>query len=113
SACRLLLRIHLRQTAGNHSAQLAAKLIAQSAVTLRLRSLPLQRAHLPRDLFEDVVHACEILFRRFQPQLCKALLRLEARNARGLFDNGAAIERFGAQQLTDALLSDDRVGLAT
>src|SRR6185437_6076323 len=107
-----LLRIHLRQPAGNHHAQLAAQVVAQSAVALGLGSLPLQRTHLPGNLFEDVVHARKILLCRLKAQLCKPLLCLEARNAGGLFNDGAAIERLGAQQLADALLPDDRVGFA-
>src|SRR5262249_30413462 len=38
-------------------------------------------------------------------------LCLEARNSRGLFDDGAPVMRLRAQQLADAFLPDDRVTL--
>ena len=48
----------------------------------------------------------------FEPKLGEALLGLEAGDAGGLFDDAAAVERLGAEQLADALLPDDGVGLA-
>ena len=104
-------RVHLMETAGEHHAQAGAQLVANGSVALGLGSLALQRVHLPRDLFEDVVHAGEVLLRRFQAQLGEALLGLEAGDAGGLFDDGAAIVRLGAEELADALLLDDGVAL--
>ena len=110
---RGLFGIQLGHPAGKHNPQPGAKLIAQRAVALCLRGLPLQRAHLPRDFVEDVVHARKIRLGRFQPELRQPLLGLEPRNPRGLFEDRAPIERLRAEQLADALLPDDRVGLAT
>ena len=109
--CRLF-GVHLRQPARQHHAKLAAQFIAERAITFRLGRLALEHTHLPRDLFEDVVHARQILFRRLQPQLRKALLRLEACDARRFFDDGAAIQRLGRKNASNALLADHGIALA-
>ena len=106
-----LVGVHRRHAAGQHHAQLSAQLFAHRGIALRLRRLALQAVHLPRDLFKDVVHARQILFRAFQAQLRQPLLGLEARNAGGLFDNGSALIGLRAQQLPDAFLPDDGVAL--
>ncbi len=104
-------RVHLMEAAGEDDAQAAAQLIAHGGVALGLGGLALERVHLPRDLFEDVVHAREILLGRFEAQLGETLLGLEAGDAGGLFDDGAAVVRLGAEKLADALLLDDGVAL--
>ena len=57
---RHALLIHLRELAGQHDAQLGAHLVAQFGIALGLAGLALQRIHLPRDFFENVVHAVQI-----------------------------------------------------
>ncbi len=109
---RSLVCIELCHAACKHNPQPCAQLIAQGSIPLRLRRLPLERGHLPRYFLEDVVHARKILFGGFQSQLRKPLLRLEARNPGGFFDNAATIERLRAEKLADALLADNRVGLS-
>ena len=104
-------RVHLMEAAGEDDAQAAAQLIAHGGVALGLGGLALERVHLPRDLFEDVVHAREILLGGFEAQFGEALLGLEAGDAGGLFDDGAAVVRLGAEELADALLLDDGVAL--
>ena len=106
-----LLGIHGCHAAGQHHAQLAPQLLAHRGKALGLRRLPLQAVHLPRHFFKNVFHARQVLLGAFQAQLCQPLLGLEARNARGLFDNGAPVVRLRAQQLPNALLPDDRVAL--
>src|SRR5271156_1728183 len=105
------LRVHLGDLARQHDAQTRAHLFADRGVALGLCGLPLERTHLPRHFLENVVNAGEILFGLLEAQFGEALLRLEARNAGSLLDDGAAIVRLGAQQLPDALLADDGVGL--
>ena len=100
-----------RDLARQHYPQPRAHLVAQRAVALRLRRLPLQRSHLLRDFLENVVHPRQVLLRLLQPQFGQTLLRFEARNSGSLFDNRAPVMRLRAQQLPDALLADDRVGL--
>ncbi len=68
--------------------------------------------HLLGDFFEDVVDAGEVLLGGLEAELGEALFGLEAGDAGGLFDDGAAVEGLGAEQLADALLADDGVGLA-
>ena len=66
---------------------------------------------MPGYFVEDIVDAREILLCLFKTQFGETLLRLEACNAGGLFDNGAAIVGLRAKQLANALLLDDRVAL--
>ena len=107
-----LLEVHLGHAAGEDDAEAGAQLVAECAVTLGLGGLALERGHLPGDFFEDVVDAGEILFGGFEAEFGEALLGLEAGDAGGLFDDAAAVEGLGAEQLADALLADDGVGLA-
>src|SRR5258708_32940916 len=103
--------VHLSELAGEHDSKFGAHLVAQPGIALGLASLALERVHLPRDFFEDVIHAVEISFGVFESRLGKTLLRLEFRNAGGLFNDGAAVSRTAAQNLTDASLLDERVRL--
>src|ERR1700759_5646747 len=97
------------QAAGEDNAEPAAQFIADGAIALSLGGLTLERGHLPRDLFEDVVHAGEVLLCRFESEFGEALFCLEPRDAGGLFDDGSAVMRLGTEKLADALLLDDGV----
>ncbi len=108
---RACLGFQLRELAGQYDAQLVAHLVAQFGVTFGLRRLPLQRIHLPRDFVEDVVDACQVQLGVFQSRFGQPLARLVLGDAGRLFDDGAAIGRLAAQDLADASLLDDGVGL--
>ncbi len=104
-------RVHLMQAARENDAEAAAQFVADGAIALSLGGLALERVHLPRNLFEDVVHAGEVLLCRFEAEFREAFFGLEAGDAGGLFDDGAAVVRLGAEKLADALLLDDGVAL--
>ena len=95
SAARRFRRfpLQLREFAGQHYAQLGAHFIAQPRITLGFRRLPLQRIHLPRDFFENVVDAIQIQLGIFQPSFRQPLLGLELGDPGGLFDDGAPVRR--------------------
>ena len=103
--------IHLRELAGQHHPQFGAHFIAQAAVALCLAGLPLERVHLPRDFFKNIVDAIQVHLRIFEPGFGEAFLRLELCDARGFFNHRAAIGRTAAQDLPDASLLDERVRL--
>ena len=63
------------------------------------------------DFHHDVVYAREIDFRRFQLGFGQALFGFELRYAGGFFDNRAALHRFRRENLPDAALLDDGVGI--
>ncbi len=104
--------VHLGHAAGEDDAEACAQLFAECAVTLGLGGLALERGHLSRDFLEDVVYAGEILLGGFEAELGEALLGLEAGDAGGFFDDAAAVEGLGAEELADALLADHGVGFA-
>src|ERR1019366_9429069 len=60
---------------------------------------------------KDVVDASQIQLGVFEASFCEALAGLELGDAGGLFDDGAAVGRFAAEDLSDATLFDDGVGL--
>ena len=99
------------ELAGQHEAQLGAHLLAQPGVALGLRGLALQRIHLARDFVEDVVDAGQIQLGVFEARFGETLLGLELRDAGGFFENRAAIGGTAAEDLADASLLDERVGL--
>ena len=103
--------VHLGELAGEHHPQLGAHLVAQLGIALGFAGLALERVHLPRDLFEDVVHAVQIRLGVFETRLRETLPRLELRNPSRFFNDGAAVRRTAAQNLTDASLLDERVRL--
>src|SRR5208282_941921 len=103
------LLVHLRELAGEHHAQLGAHLVAQPGIALRLAGLALERVHLPRDFFENVVHAIQIRLGVLKTRLGQTLLRLEFRDPSRFFDDGAAIRWTAAQNLADAPLLDQRI----
>src|SRR5450631_639674 len=103
--------IHLGELAGEYHPQLGAHLLAQLGIAFGLAGLALKRVHLPRDFFENIVHAVQIRFGVFEACLRETLLRLEFRDASRFFYDGAAVGRPAAQNLTDASLLDERVRL--
>ena len=104
-----LIGIHKGHAAGEDDAQAGAKIVADRSEALRLGRLTLEGVHLPGDFLEDVVDAGEVLFGGLETKLGEALLGLEAGDARGFFNDGAAVVRLGAEELADALLADDGV----
>ncbi len=91
--------------------QLCAHLFAQLGVALGLRGLTLQRIHLSRDFVENIVHAGKIQLGVFQSSFGEALLGLEFRDSGCFFEDGSAIGWTAAEDLADAPLLDQRVGL--
>src|SRR6185437_12362686 len=81
------------------------------AVALRLGGLALERIHLAGDFFKDVIDAGKVLARGFEAGFGHATLGLVLANAGGFFDDGAALVGFGTEDLPDAALFDDGVGL--
>jgi hypothetical protein len=61
--------VHLSELAGEHDSQLGAHLIAQLGIALGLAGLAFERIHLPRDFFENIVHAVEIGLGVFEARL--------------------------------------------
>ena len=90
-------------------AKQAAHLLAKFGIAPCFRSLPFQRCELLFHFDENVVHARKIDLRGFELRFREPPLRLVHRDARGLFDDGAAIHRLRIQDLADAALLDDRV----
>src|SRR6266853_6716245 len=86
--------------------------VAECAVALGLGGLTLEAGHLAGNFVEDVVDAGEIEAGGFETEFCEALFGLETGDAGGFFEDGAAIEGLGAEELADALLADDGVGFA-
>ena len=107
--CALLLQ--LGELAGQHQAQFGPHLLAQLGVTLRLRRLALERIHLPRDFLENVIHAGQVQLGVFQTRFRQPLLGFEFGDAGSFFDDGPAVGGTAAQDLPDASLLDQRVGL--
>ena len=105
------LPIQLRELAREYNTQLGAHLVAQLGVSFGLGRLALQRVHLPRDFLEDIVHPGQVQFGIFQARLGQPLLGFEFGHARGLFNNRAAIGRTAAQDLSNAPLLDQCIGL--
>ncbi len=107
------LGVHLGEAAGEDDAQLGDELGAEFAEALGLGGLALEDGDLAGDLVEDVVDAREIAFGGLEAELGEALFGFEAGDAGRFFDDGAAVEGLGAEELTDALLADDGVAVAT
>src|ERR1019366_8133691 len=97
--------------AGEHDAQAAAQLVADGGESFSLGGLALERVHLARDFFKDVVDASQVLLGALEAQLGEAFAILEASDAGSFFNDGAAVVRLGAEELADALLADDCVAL--
>ena len=101
--------VHLGELAGEHDPQFGAHFVAEPGIALGLAGLALERVHLPRDFFKDVVDAVEIGFCVFQARLRQTLPGFEFRNARRFFNNVAPVGGTAAQNLSDAPLFDERV----
>ena len=71
----------------------------------------MSEAELLFDFDQDVVDAREIDARGFELGFGQAALGLVHRDARGLFDDRAAIHGLRIQDLADAALLDDGVGI--
>ncbi len=96
---------------GQHQAQFRVHFGLQLAVAPRFRGLALERVELAGDFFENVEHARQILPRAFEFRFGQTLARFELADAGGFLDDGAAILRARAKNLTDAALLDDGIAL--
>ena len=103
--------IQLACLACQHLPHDPAHLVANFRISPRLRRLPLQRPKLLLHLDDDVVHARQVYFRRFQLRFRQPFLGLEFRHARGFFDDRAPLHRLGGKDQPDAPLFDDGVGI--
>ena len=90
------LLIQLGEFACQHHTQLGPHFVAQPGIALSLGRLPLQRIHLPRHFFKNVIDPRQILLGIFETRLSQPFLSLEFGDARRLFDNGPAIGRTAA-----------------
>ena len=108
---RRLGRVALQQAilAAEHDAQTGVELDLELAETLGLGRLPLEGVHLAGDFLQNVVDTGQVLLGAFQLCFGQALAGLEAGDAGGFLDHGAAVLRFGTQDLADAALFDDGV----
>ena len=104
-------RVQFARFPGKHLADDAAHLVANFRIAARLGGLALQRAELFFHFDDDVVHARKIQLGGFQLGFAEALLRLEFGDAGGFFDDGAAFHGLGGEDLADAALLDDGVGI--
>ena len=73
--------------------------------------MPLQRVHLARDFFENVIHAREVLLSILKARLRQSFLSFEFCYSRRFFDNRATVGWSAAQDLPNASLFDQRIGL--
>src|SRR5262249_55326861 len=80
-------------------------------VALGLGRLQFDRAELFFDFVEDVAQPLDVQIDALQPSESLGLARLEAANAGGLLEDGAAGARGGLQQNIEAALLDDAVGV--
>ena len=78
------------------------------AVADRLPRLLLQAVHLAGQLTDHVLDAGEIGLGRFQPQLGLVTPRMQAGDARGIFQHAAALLRLGLDDLADLALVHQR-----
>ena len=82
----------------------------QRLVAARLAGLTLERADLALHLFDDVLQAHEIRLGRLELAQRLLLLRLEAGDAGGFLEDGAAILGLRREDRVDLALLHDRVG---
>ena len=97
--------------AGQHNPQLGPHFFAQAGVAFSLRSLPLQRIHLSRDFFEDVIDAGQVLLGIFKARFRQPLLGFEFRNPRSFLNDRPPVGGTAAQDLADASLFDQGIRL--
>ena len=91
----------------------SAQLFPQPAVAARLGGLAFERVQLPRHLADDVLDPEQVLLRQLQLHLGRVAAALEEGDARRLLDQGAPVGRFRAEDLADAPLLDQGVGVRT
>ncbi len=104
-------RLQPARFAGEHEAKQSSHLLAELRIAARLGGLALERRKLLLDFHKDVVDAGEIELGRLELGLGKALLGFIFRDSGGLFDDGPAVGWLRTQNLPDASLLDDRVGV--
>ena len=85
--------------------------LLQRAVLLGLLGHAVEVLDLPIELAQDVVDAQQVLARALHLALGSQFAAAIQRRAGGFLDEQAAILRLGVDQLLDAPLLDDRVGL--
>ena len=105
------LGIQFAGFACQHLAHNGAHLLANFGVAARFGGLALQGAELLFDFDDDVVYAGQIHLGRFEFCFAEALFGFEFCYAGGFFDDGAALHRLGGEDLADAALFDDGVGV--
>ena len=103
--------IHLGELAGENDAQFGAHFVAQLGIALSFAGLALERVHLARDFFENVIDAVQVRLCIFESRFGETFFRLEFRDARCLFNNRPAVGRTAAEDLANASLLDERIGL--
>ena len=75
--------------------------------------MALERGELLFDFDHDVVDTSEIEFGGFELGLAETLFGLVLGDAGGFFDNGAAFHGLGGENLADAALFDNGVGIGS
>ncbi len=95
---------------GNEARQrlLAADRAGKFAVAVRLARLLLEALDLGVDLLENILDADEIVLRALQPKLGFVPARVEAGDARGLFQDQPARLGLGGNDLADLALAHER-----
>ena len=108
-------RFHFERdkTAREHGAELAFEFALQFLIALRFGGLALQGVHLAGDFLEDVEDSRKVLFGAFELGFGEAAAALVFRDTGGFFEHGAAVLRFGGENLPDAALFDDGVAFRT
>jgi hypothetical protein len=111
-ASLLLVHQHIG-TRGKNRRQGFAHAISQLDEAARFSGLALEGVPLPIDFRKNIVHARQVQAGRFQARLGKLALGFELGDTRGLFNQGASIHRFRAQQLANAALFNDGVAVGS
>ena len=88
-----------------------AQLLAHPVVAARLGGLAPEGVQLPGHLTDDVVDAQQILLRHLELHFGRVAPALEEGDARGLLDQGPAVGGLRTEDLADAPLLDQRVGV--
>ncbi len=98
-------------TRRQYAPQLGVHLGLQFFEAAGLGGLAFERIGLAADLFEDVEDALEVVLGALEPGLREPAARLELGDPGGFLDHQAAVLRAGTEELADATLLDDGVGL--
>src|SRR3989475_1492232 len=105
------LGIELAGFARQNLADDTAHLLADFRVAARFGSLALERPELLFDFDDDIVDAREIDLGGLELGFRETLFGFELSHAGSFFDDGAALHGLGAENLADAPLLDDGVGI--